>query len=56
MSKLYASYSDLKKKEPDFVYLFKVGIFYIALEDDAIKLSECLNWIFLLKLQTILTV
>ena len=43
MSKLYARYSDLKKKEPDFVYLFKVGISYIALEDDAVKLSECLK-------------
>ena len=35
MSKLLAKYIELKKKNPDFVYLFKVGIFYIALDEDA---------------------
>ncbi|MCI9178230.1 MAG: hypothetical protein HFJ28_06795 [Clostridia bacterium] len=43
MSKLYSRYSELKKAEPNFVYLFKVGIFYLAIENDAIKLSECLK-------------
>lgn len=43
MSKLYEKYTNLKKNNPDLVYLFKSGIFYIALEDDAIKLSENLK-------------
>ena len=42
MSKLYARYTELKKKDPDCVYLFKVGIFYLALENDATKLSDVL--------------
>ena len=43
MSKLFAKYSELKKKDPNFIYLFKSGIFYIALDEDAIKLSESLK-------------
>ena len=43
MSKLYVKYSQLKKNAPDTVYLFKVGIFYIALEEDATRLSKALK-------------
>lgn len=43
MSKLYAKYTELKKKNPNLVYLFKVGIFYLALEEDALRLSEPLK-------------
>lgn len=44
MSRLYSKYTELKSKEPNFVYLFKSGIFYVALEDDATKLSESLKF------------
>lgn len=40
MSKLYVEYLKLKKENTEKIYLFKSGIFYIALEDDAKKLSE----------------
>lgn len=40
MSKLYAKYSEIKNSNPDLLYLFKSGIFFIALEDDAKLLSE----------------
>lgn len=40
MSKLYSKYSELKNNNPDTLYLFKSGIFFIALEDDAKLLSE----------------
>lgn len=43
MSKLYLKYMELKKANPTPVYLFKVGIFYIALAEDATKLSENLK-------------
>lgn len=43
MSKLYSKYIQLKNKNSNNVYLFKSGIFYIALEEDAIKLSESLK-------------
>ncbi len=43
MSKLYKKYKELKYKNPDSVILFKSGIFYIALENDAIFLSEKLG-------------
>lgn len=40
MSKLYSKYSELKSNNPDTLYLFKSGIFFIALQDDAKSLSE----------------
>lgn len=40
MSKLYNSYMSLKKDNPEKIYLFKSGMFYISLQDDAEKLSE----------------
>lgn len=42
MSKLYNRYKTLKNKE-DIVYIFKVGMFYVILDDDAKILSELLN-------------
>lgn len=43
MSKLFKTYSELKKQDPETIYLFKSGIFFIALEDDAHKLSQTFN-------------
>ena len=40
MSKLYEEYLKLKKDNNDVIYLFKSGIFYIALENDARTLNE----------------
>lgn len=40
LSKLYSKYSELKNNDPNTLYLFKSGIFFIALEDDAKSLSE----------------
>lgn len=40
MSKLYNNYLELKKAEKDIIYLFKSGIFYIALQEDAKLLSQ----------------
>lgn len=42
MSKLYNRYKTLKNKE-DIVYIFKVGMFYVILDDDARILSKLLN-------------
>ena len=39
MSKLYLKYQKLKEKE-NVVYLFKVGIFYLFLAEDAVKMSK----------------
>lgn len=44
MSKLYVEYLKLKNENTDKLYLFKSGIFYIAIEDDAKKLSELFNF------------
>lgn len=43
MSKLYENYLLLKKQNPSILYLFKSGIFYIFLDDDAKKMSSLLN-------------
>ena len=43
MSKLYDKYLLLKKQNPSVLYLFKSGIFYIFLENDAKKMSLLLN-------------
>ena len=43
MSKLYSKYLDLKKEDEDTIYLFKSGIFLLALDKDATKLSQELN-------------
>ena len=43
MSKLYEQYLKLKNKDSKKLYLFKSGLFYIALEDDAVMLSNKFN-------------
>lgn len=43
MSKLYEKYKNLKSENSTKLYLFKSGIFYIFLDDDAIKMSQLLN-------------
>lgn len=43
MSKMLNKYLKLKNNNNDIVYLFKSGIFFIALQEDAKLLSEKLN-------------
>ena len=43
ISKLYNKYLQLKDKNPSHFYLFKSGIFYIFLAEDAKKMSSILN-------------
>ncbi len=43
MSKLYEKYKILKSQNNSKLYLFKSGIFYIFLDDDAVKMSKLLN-------------
>lgn len=43
MSNLFNNYSKLKQENKDLVYLFKSGVFYIALEEDAKLLSKMLD-------------
>ena len=43
MSKLYNKYLELKSKNNDILYLFKSGMFYIFLDNDAKLVSERLN-------------
>lgn len=40
MSKLYNTYLELKKQNNQTIYLFKSGIFFIALDEDARFLSD----------------
>ena len=44
MSKLLTLYKQLKKQDSNTIYLFKSGIFYIALDKDAIFLSQKLHF------------
>lgn len=44
MSKLYTEYLKLKNIDRNKLYLFKSGIFYIALEEDSKKLSELFSF------------
>ena len=44
MRKLYNSYLTLKNQDKETIYLFKSGIFFIALDEDAYKLSEIFNF------------
>ena len=43
MSKLYKKYLELKKTDSSKIYLFKSGLFYIFLDDDAYLMSTHLN-------------
>lgn len=40
MSKLYDRYLEEKNKNPEILYLFKSGMFYIFIDEDAIKISS----------------
>lgn len=40
MGKLYDNYLSLKNNDSNTIYLFKIGIFYIALQEDAKFLSK----------------
>ena len=44
MSKLYDEYRKLKIKDENKLYIFKSGMFYIALEEDAKTLSEMFDF------------
>ena len=44
MSKLYNTYLELKKQDEEIIYLFKSGIFFIALDNDAYTLSKIFNF------------
>ena len=44
MSKLYEKFLEVKKRNPDKIYLFKSGIFYIALNEDAEKMSNIFDF------------
>ena len=43
MGKLYTKYKSLKGKDTSMLYLFRSGIFYIGLDEDAKKLNETLG-------------
>ncbi len=43
MSKLYSKYLEQKALNPNRLYLFKSGIFYMALNEDANRLSDALS-------------
>ena len=43
MSKLYSKYLSLKKENDFTIYLFKSGIFYLFIEDDAKTMSPLLQ-------------
>ncbi len=40
LSKLYNEYNKLKEKNNEKIYIFKSGMFYLFLGEDAIKISE----------------
>lgn len=43
MSKLIKQYENLKKKDSEKIYIFKVGIFYNILNEDARKVSNAIG-------------
>ena len=44
MSKLYDTYLALKKQDSETIYLFKSGIFFLAIDKDAYTLSNIFNF------------
>ena len=44
MSKLHNTYLELKKQDEEIIYLFKSGIFFIALDNDAYTLWKIFNF------------
>ena len=47
MSKLFDVYKRLKKEDSETLYLFKSGIFYIFLDEDAKTINKFYNFIFI---------
>lgn len=45
MSPLTKQYNEIKAKYPDALILFKVGDGYIAIQQDAIRIADCLGTI-----------
>lgn len=43
LGKLYSKYTQLKKENPNILYVFKSGVFYIFIDEDAKKISQLLN-------------
>ena len=43
MGKLYSKYTKLKQENPDIAYVFKVGIFYIFIDEDAKYINSVLG-------------
>ena len=43
MGKIYTKYLHLKQENPDVAYAFKVGIFYIFIDEDAKYISDKLG-------------
>lgn len=43
MSKLQKLYEELKKKDKEMIYIFKVGIFYNILQEDARVVNKTIN-------------
>lgn len=43
MSKLLTMYNNLKKQNSETIYLFKLGLFYNFLNDDALTISNLIN-------------
>lgn len=43
MSKLFNTYLNLKKEQPNTLFLFKTGMFYIFLDNDARLVNSLLN-------------
>ena len=44
MSKLYNLYNQMKQKDPDKLYIFKSGMFYLFLQEDAETISKMLGF------------
>ena len=40
MSKLYKSYINLKEQDSNYVYIFKSGMFYIFIDEDATSFRQ----------------
>ena len=43
MSKLLKQYNELKNKDPNKIYIFRVGIFYNILNEDARVVSNAIG-------------
>ena len=43
MGKLYTKYIQLKKENSDVLYVFKSGVFFLFIDEDAQKINQALN-------------